>query len=282
MPENRQQSVEELYHELFISRRDLRLEKRARIYQNINKILFRLIALIILLIAVVAAAFIKRDTLREFRHRIATAFFADEIDGEDGNSGAENHAAGEQDVPQKDDDTKAAEEEDTEKVDTEKEDTEDTIQDREPATEPADTAAAMTDGTESDREAPPEQPASAQTDAGTQSYQTMRSDLESGSESDDAIIKVRNGKLNNVAAGYTVGEILDAYSETEGVWYAYTDENTQQKYVYYEGSKNGSSFLFEFEVFTNDTFKLTGAMQDDMVVERYADFFQSILTALGL
>ncbi len=282
MPENRQQSVEELYHELFISRRDLRLEKRARIYQNINKILFRLIALIILLIAVVAAAFIKRDTLREFRHRIATAFFADEIDSEDGNSGAENHAAGEQDVPQKDDDTKTAEEEDTEKVDTEKEDTEDTIQDREPATEPADTAAAMTDGTESDREAPPEQPASAQTDAGTQSYQTMRSDLESGSESDDAIIKVRNGKLNNVAAGYTVGEILDAYSETEGVWYAYTDENTQQKYVYYEGSKNGSSFLFEFEVFTNDTFKLTGAMQDDMVVERYADFFQSILTALGL
>ncbi len=264
--------MEELYHELFISRRDLRLEKRAGIYQNINKILFRLIALIILLIAVVAAAFIKRDTLREFRHRIATAFFADEIDGEDGNSRAENYAAGEPDVPQKDDDMKAAEEEDTEK-----EDTEDTIQNREPATEPADTAAAMTNGTESDREASPEQ-----TDAGTQSYQTMRSDLESGSESDDAIIKVRNGKLNNIAAGYTVGEILDAYSETEGVWYAYTDENTQQKYVYYEGSKNGSSFLFEFEVFTNDTFKLTGAMQDDMVVERYADFFQSILTALGL
>ena len=59
------------------------------------------------------------------------------------------------------------------------------------------------------------------------------------------------------------------------------DAASSKRYVYYEGYKGDSSFVLEFEVYENNTFKLTGAMQNDQSVERYADFFQSILDTLG-
>ena len=51
--------------------------------------------------------------------------------------------------------------------------------------------------------------------------------------------------------------------------------------MYYYGQMGDSSFVLEFEVYENNTFKLTGAMQDNQAVERYSDFFQSILDSLG-
>ena len=275
MPENRQQSVEELYHELFISRHDLRMEKRNKVYQGINKVLIRLIVVFILLIAVVVTAWIKRDTIRDFRHQIATTLFADEINAED--EGLKEH-----DSASKAEEEQKGRKETDDTDETEAAEKEVDIPSQESAKESTDTDTSAANDIDSDNEDVSEPTVSPETDAGTQSYQMMRSGTETASESDNSVIKVKNGKLNNIASGYTVGEILDAYSETEGMWYTYTDEDTWQTYVYYEGWKNGSSFMLEFEVYENDTFKLTGAMQGDTVLERYADFFQSILDDLGL
>lgn len=267
MPESRQQSVEELYHELFISRKDLRLEKQNKVYQGINKILIRLIVVFILLIAAAVTAWIKRDTIQDFRNQVANALYADEMNVKDerlNEQDSTSKAEEEQKLQKETDDTETAKKE----ADT-------------PNQESIDTDTSAARDIDSGNEDLSESTVSTEADAGTQSYQMMRSGTESVSESDSSVIKVKNGKLNNIA-GYTVGEILDAYSETEGMWYTYTDDDTGQTYVYYEGWKNGSSFLLEFEVYANDTFKLTGAMQGDVVLERYADFFQSILDDLGL
>ena len=48
-----------------------------------------------------------------------------------------------------------------------------------------------------------------------------------------------------------------------------------------EGLKDGELFVLEFEVYANDTFKLTGAARNNAVIERYSDFFQGILDSLG-
>lgn len=272
MPEGRQQSVEELYHELFISRHDLRLEKRNKVYQGINKFLVRLIVIFILLIAVVMTAWIKRDAIRDFRYQVANVIFADEINVKD------------EGLKEQDSTSKIEEEQKNQKETDETEAAEKgaDMPEQEAVKEAVDTDTSVANDTDLGNEDFSKSAASTETEAGMQTYQVMRSGTESASESDSAVIKVKNGKLNNIASGYTVGEILDAYSETEGMWYTYTEEDTSQTYVYYEGRKNGSSFLLEFEVYANDTFKLTGAMQGDTVLERYADFFQGILDDLGL
>ena len=117
------------------------------------------------------------------------------------------------------------------------------------------------------------------TSAGTQSYQKMRSGAESVPETDSAVVKVKNGRLNNIVSDHTVGEILDMYSDREGTWYTY--EEAEGTFVYYEGLKNGEPFVLEFEVYANDVFKLTGAALNNTVLERYSDFFQGILDSLG-
>ncbi len=200
MPEHRQQTVEELYHDIYISRQDLKTEKRSRRYQSINRLLIRLIIVLVLLIAL-AAAWVKRDTLRDFGARVRNGFAA---------AGETNEA-----------------------------------------------------------------------DAGAQAYRQMRAGAADASAQSDIAI-VRDGKLNNAAQGYTVGEILDRYSETEGSWYTYEDSAAAQKYVYYEGERDGAPFALEFEVYADDTFRLTGASQNNTALERYADFFQGILDTLGL
>lgn len=216
MPENRQQTVEELYHELYISRQELRTEKRGRAYQSINKFLVVMIIVLVLVISVFAFAWTKREKIQDFKSRVSGVF----------SSGEKDYADDEED--------------------------------------------------EQDDGQVPEQ------DAGTQFYQLIRSGAEEASQTDSSVAVVKDGRLNNIAEDYTVGEILDSYSDIEGVWYTYDGEEDSQTYVYYEGKKGKKSFVFEFEVYTNGTFKLTGAARDNAALEQYSDFFQEILGSLGL
>lgn len=270
MAENRQQTLEELYRELYMSRQDFRATKRSRIYQGINKFLIRLIVGIVLSLIIFSIVWIKRNEISDAVSQVAEKF----VTKEDEDLRASRNL-------EEDKEEKEQEEEDDESDREEKErdaakDTEDpaetehdeVMQDtqRQTRIEPEDA--------EADESGQPQ-------DAGSQKYQMMRSGAESASALDDSVIKVKNGQLNNIASGYTVGEILDLYSDTEGQWYIYGDTATSKQYVYYEGRKGDSSFVLEFEVYENNTFKLTGAMQDDQSVERYSDFFQSILDSLG-
>lgn len=337
MPENRQQTVEELYHELYISRQDLRVEKRNQTYQNINKLLVKLIVFFILAIALLVTAWTKKEKIREFQVRISNAFSSDEADsvGEIEDIPDDSSLLGQADSRQ---DKKGNNSEETESVmQSETTDTgastKSTAGSIRYAIVTVEVAKvrnrASTDGeivdsvvhgeqvtvidevqenqgslwyyvahtnsngetkngylradmvsVSSDAETPAIAPAPI-ADAGTQSYQLMRSGAESASQTDSAVVIVRDGNLNNVAEGYTVGQILDLYSDTVGTWYTYDEQGVSQTYVYYEGQKYRKSFVLEFEVYANDTFKLTGAAQDNVVLEKYSDFFQEILNSLG-
>jgi serine/threonine protein kinase len=95
-----------------------------------------------------------------------------------------------------------------------------------------------------------------------------------------AVVVVRDGYLNGVAEGYTVGNILDIYSSGSGTW---SSENTTDgnSTVTYSGYKDGSTFSVIFTVYSDDTFTLVGATQNNVEVGRYTEFFQSILNEAG-
>ncbi len=287
MAENRQQTLEELYRELYMSRQDFRATKRSRIYQGINKFLIRLIVGIVVCLAILCIVWMKRIAISNTVSQVAEKFVIDE-DKDSGivqrnenggkTKGSEDSAL-EDDISSRqeegaesdaDEEVKTADGHEENVPETGKDDTtQETLSSAETA--PEDTEPEMTKAQGTDRSQ----------DAGSRNYQMIRSGAQSALDTDSSVVRVKNGKLNNIASGYTVGEILDLYSDQEGQWYTYEDAASSKRYVYYEGYKGDSSFVLEFEVYENNTFKLTGAMQNDQSVERYADFFQSILDTLG-
>lgn len=84
------------------------------------------------------------------------------------------------------------------------------------------------------------------------------------------------GVLNGYSQDLTVGDILDLYADYPGKWMGYEDDKGQV-YVYYQGYKNGESFAIEFETYSDDTFRVTGASKNGEQLDAYSDFFQSIL-----
>ena len=84
------------------------------------------------------------------------------------------------------------------------------------------------------------------------------------------------GVLNGYSQDLTVGDILDLYADYPGKWIGYEDDRGQV-YVYYQGYKNGESFAIEFETYSDDTFRVTGASKNGEELDAYSDFFQSIL-----
>ncbi len=290
MAENRQQTLEELYRELYMSRQDFQSAKRSKVYQGINKFLIRLIAGIVVCLVIFCVIWIKRNAISDAVSHVAEKFVTDA----DGDAGASQKNEGEdrQEETAKEDIAK----EDIEKEDTEEEDTTgyesqddgSAVKERaadsreeEPGTESDAADQEMQDRESAEQEMIEPQAPEQMQDAGSQKYQMMRSGAESAADTDSSVMKVKYGRLNNIASGYNVGEILDLYSDVSGQWYTYEDTAAAKQYVYYEGQKGDSSFVLEFEVYENNTFKLTGAMQDNQAVERYSDFFQSILDSLG-
>lgn len=262
MAENRQQTMEELYHELYMSRRDFRSTKRSKMYRSINKFLIRLIAGIVICLIIFCIVWIKRDAISAAVSQVAEKFVVNE------------KAESEEEAKPDGSSVKRSEEK------REEDDKSDVSETKPERTEPASQGEPSQEEPDEEQSEEIEDETKAQ-DVGTQKYQMMRAGTESASDTDDSVIKVKDGRLNNIASDYTVGEILDLYSDREGQWYTYENAATAQKYVYYEGQKGGSTFVLEFEVYESNTFKLTGAMQDDEAIERYSDFFQGILDSLG-
>ncbi len=260
LPDKRQQTVEELYRDLYMSPQGMRVEKRNRAYRNINKFLTRMIAILLLFIVCAAVLWIKRDEIREFQDRAGGALYAVLAPGKEEAEETERRMQRE--------------------IESEAEVTEPDTKEADQTEDLAETDIVPADQSRPEKVFVPE-PETAQEDtsAGTQSYQKMRSGAESVPETDSAVVKVKNGRLNNIVSDHTVGEILDMYSDREGTWYTY--EEAEGTFVYYEGLKNGEPFVLEFEVYANDVFKLTGAALNNTVLERYSDFFQGILDSLG-
>lgn len=100
-------------------------------------------------------------------------------------------------------------------------------------------------------------------------------------EQEQMIVIARDGKINGLNTEMTVGEILDGYSDSKGLWSVNVDENNTS-YVYYQGTKMGSEFVIEFLVHSNNSFKISGALQNGVQIADYSAFFQDILYSMGI
>ena len=101
-------------------------------------------------------------------------------------------------------------------------------------------------------------------------------------EIDMAIEAVQKGVLDS--GNVPVGDLLDAYSDTPGSWEGYRDNNGDM-YVKYSGYKDGRSFAFIFEITSNRTsnnqvyigFRVAGALLDGTRVDDYNSFFREVI-----
>lgn len=89
----------------------------------------------------------------------------------------------------------------------------------------------------------------------------------------------KDGKIINHDS-MSLGEVLDYYSDTSGNWSSYVDESGQP-YSYYEGVHSGAVFVLEFRVDGN-SFTLTNAWENDMVVDSVSKYFKNILDYAGV
>ena len=59
------------------------------------------------------------------------------------------------------------------------------------------------------------------------------------------------------------------------------DESNIQ-YVYYQGTKEGSEFVIEFLIYSNNSFKISGALEYSIQLADYSAFSQNILDSRGI
>lgn len=262
--ENRQQSMEELYAELYVSfsgRISRWFNKLTdKIYRAVKKLL---ITLIIVLTLIVGAGIVYRmniDTFNEYKEKIEQVFGKEESKEE---TFLEKQSVLNDDTQEK-----------TEKETIEREKNKEEIQKKDLEEAPAEIAAE-------------EERASKETAASTEEIAPIKEEIPAQEEPaidlrvEHGIIVARDGYLNGRSQTLTVGNILDSYSDVIGNWDGYVDESGQI-FVYYQGMKNGEGFAFEFQIFTNDSFKLTGAAKNGKQLETYSDFFQQILNEVGV
>lgn len=243
LPENRQQSMEELYRELYITKKGLLSKKAEKLYRIFKGFLLILIVLLIIAVGLGIVYQKNRDKFEEFVTRVEMVF------GED-TEGVESSSAlfeGEEKITET---TKRKEQTEEQTEGQTEEQITNTVRSEESAIEKV--------------EAKEQEMKETQTDARVE----------------HGILVAREGILDGYGEALTVGNILDLYSEIPGSWDGFVDENGQV-YIYYLGSKNGKSFAIEFQVFSNDTFKVTGAAQDGEPITTYSDFFQQILSEVG-
>lgn len=109
--------------------------------------------------------------------------------------------------------------------------------------------------------------------------EAQKQNLEAGLQ--HAVTVARDGYLNGKSQTYTLGMILDQYSDTAGNWNGNVQSDGNYD-IFYHGTKNGDVFTIEFEVYTDDTFRLVGATLNNSAVESYSTFFQKILDEVGV
>lgn len=100
-------------------------------------------------------------------------------------------------------------------------------------------------------------------------------------QQEEIIVIARDGKINGLNTTMTVGEILDGYSDSTGLWSVNVDEDGTA-YVYYQGSRENNEFVIEFLINSNSSFKISGALQNGVQIADHSGFFQDILDTMGI
>ena len=248
LPENRQQNMQQLYDDLYISRRGVVEKKVDDAYSLLVKFLIAVAVVLILVAAGGIAYKINYDKLENLRN--AYAVLADKDSASDRTQ-----------KPDSEDDTES-----DRQVDIKNDEQTDMQQDN-VSTAGVSLSSFSSEDTVADQKT---------------SMTTYQYGEGTDSEMDTAIEAVMNGVLdsNNVE----VGTILDYYSDSRGTWEGYRDD-TGQIYVKYNGRKNGEDFSVIFEITSNKSntnqiyisFRVAGAIKDGVKVDDYNRFFKEIM-----
>ncbi len=256
LADNRQQSMEELYAELFASKKVRRERNADKLYRFLRKTLIVLIVCLVLVAGLGIAYFVNKDKVDDFKNRVETVFGQEEASPQDEEDGKDLHKDRE------------------ESGDT----GEDSSQKPKEASEEGEAADSID---QKDSGETPEKDSGTGDESRDRALLAASTPGESSGQVEEGITVARDGVLNGRSQEMTVGDILDAYSDKAGSWDGYVDENGNL-YVYYRGSREGEGFSAEFQVFPDNTFTLTGAARNGEILERYADFFQEILDEVGI
>lgn len=242
---DRQQNMQELYNELYATKKQLREKRGDKVYSVIRKGLLILIIILLLIILGSLLFITNREKIDKFGNKVKTVFSEDEEYSSES-------------VDQK------TEEEKTSKQSSKETDS-DAVENDETVAEQEQIGS---DSVENDKATEQEQAALDVTE------EVVDEELE------HAIMVVSKGVLNGRSDAYSVEDILNQYCDRAGTWTAGRDEN-DNVFVRFAGSRLGETFTLEFQVFTGDTFKLIRATKDGQEYEQYSVFFQEILDEVG-
>lgn len=262
MPENRQQSMQELYDELYISDKGLTRQKLDSFYTFLKRTLLVIVFLLVLLTVLGLYYKINYDKFDNVRNAINALMGNEEedefTDDETINSDSSKSKATESPKAEK---TKKADK--TSKAEKTPEATE------EPTTTPMPEATATP------------------TPSDIEKINEVSNEAEYDEELSDAIEAVKYGILSG-KSNRTVSEILERYSDTEGKWEGIRD-NDGTVYVKYTGRKNGEEFALIFKITSKTvsatqisiSFELAGALKNGEAIKDYKRFFNDIVDEAG-
>lgn len=260
--QNRQQSMSELYRELYVTKKQLREKTGDKIYMVVRRFLIFVVIILFLLIIGSVFFIINRSRINDFSTRVKKVFSEQEFDTTDENAVQDEELLVENMDIESEKGAKQKELTEAEALDENQKENE-----MSEATPAVDVQVEETQRLNDD---------SIDDNTGVrEEYEVVSPEVEY------AVMVVSQGNLNGISLDYTVDDILMGYSDTVGQWTGRKDENGNL-YVVFSGTKQGSSFTLEFQVFEDDTFTLVGATQEGAKCEKYATFFQSILDEQGL
>ncbi len=261
MPEHRQKDMQELYDELYISRKGVIEKKAAGAYSVLIKCLVAVSAVLILTAILAMVYLFNYDKFEKYRNAAAilsgkeieydTGYVPDDEDADKKKNSGENASKSEDDTDTEDNADVSSESEKN-VLKTEEAESERMMPNPEEDIEPEEEIFPSENGAEYDEEV------------------------------ETAIDAVKNGIMDS--SNVPVQDMFARYSDTSGVWEGYREADGSIK-VQYSGVKDGSSFSVIFEITSNrsDTnqiyigFRVAGATKNGEKIDEYNEFFKGIM-----
>lgn len=267
-PRDRHQSMDELYADLYISLKGRMSRKADSLYKKLRALLITIIVILVIGVIGGIAYKVNYDKIEDIKYRFDQVFGNEDRDSSDRYNDDDDEEEEKSSKSSKKKSSKEDEEEDDDESSKKSSKSTDEDEDEDDKEESSKTT----------KEASVSNKNKKTEDAKADEKEAEFSGDESATNADVArgIEVASQGVLNGYAQDMTVGDILNQYSDKPGKWVGYQDD-AGQVHVFYQGYKDGKSFAVEFETYSNDTFRLTGASKDGKQIDTYSDFFQSIL-----
>jgi len=268
-PQDRQQKIDQLYGELYLTEQEVRERRRESLAKG------AVLSLLMLLIAACGAFLLLLGIYagrRESGGLPGEARRGQESGGLPGEEGQEEEKSlrDERDAQVDEEDGEESRAERGRESGEEPDDAGE-AEPRDGGAEPQDSEAGQQDG-EEDPDSPGEESPSVVMPA----YEGQQELL------DYACMVVRDGKFHNRGQGLTVGEIFDRCYERSDGWIAVLEDVDGTAKVYYTGYAGTDVYTIAFQVYGDDTWEIIGVSENGTAMENYNAYIDSLLTGIGV